>query len=213
MSRLLEALRAEGQFDSTGQFGVDRRLAQEKMRQFQLVDPRSYVLNLVAAAVALGASRVTITGRVGRCRIILHGLSLDSDFLTQPLSFIFIRSERLDLDGYRELAVGLSGALSLSRARLELTSGGRRVVLRGFDTAVADAAPGADTSILVQTRQGWPLHKRDSEDLGTVLVRAAHASIPVTLNGRPVTTEAEERPFLQRANGIEIWLGQSPGRV
>ena len=45
---------------SKGRFRVDRKRALSKLERFQLEDPTRYVLELVAAAVCAGASRVDI---------------------------------------------------------------------------------------------------------------------------------------------------------
>ena len=59
--RLIEALAKEGALVSAGEFTLDRVKAREKMRSFQLADPRMYVLLLVQAAVCKGAGHVDFT--------------------------------------------------------------------------------------------------------------------------------------------------------
>ena len=55
---LISDLRNEGEVVSEGRFTLDRDKAREKMRQFQLADPRAYVLELVQAAVLKGAAEI-----------------------------------------------------------------------------------------------------------------------------------------------------------
>ena len=56
--RLIADLRADGEVISAGEFTLDREKAREKLRHFQLADPRRYVLELVQAAVLKGAERI-----------------------------------------------------------------------------------------------------------------------------------------------------------
>lgn len=58
---LLERLKSVGEYDSTGQFTVDEEEARRKLARFQLTDSRRFVLELVMAAVSLGARRLAVT--------------------------------------------------------------------------------------------------------------------------------------------------------
>ena len=56
LNDLISELQESGQQDSSGQFTISKEKALEKLAQFQLADPRLYSLNLLASAVAGGAS-------------------------------------------------------------------------------------------------------------------------------------------------------------
>ena len=58
---VLARLRAEARLTCRLGFTLDRARAREKMREFQLADPRRWVLLLVRAAIMRGATRVSIT--------------------------------------------------------------------------------------------------------------------------------------------------------
>jgi len=54
----LEGYREAGQLDSSGDFTLSQAHAERKLQDFRLPEPRLYVLNLVASAVAGGASQI-----------------------------------------------------------------------------------------------------------------------------------------------------------
>ncbi len=58
---LLDRLKAVGEYDSTGQFTLDEEQARRKLARFQLTDSRRFVLELVMAAVSLGARRLAVS--------------------------------------------------------------------------------------------------------------------------------------------------------
>jgi hypothetical protein len=55
---MISRLAEEGRVVSDGEFTMDRERARRKMNEFQLADPRAYVLELVQAAVLKGAKRI-----------------------------------------------------------------------------------------------------------------------------------------------------------
>jgi hypothetical protein len=58
VDQLIGELASAGEVHSEGGFSIDREKAREKMRQFQLADPRRYVLLLVQSAVHQGATKL-----------------------------------------------------------------------------------------------------------------------------------------------------------
>ena len=61
VDKVLGDLRDSAALDGVSEFTLDREKARTKMRQFQLADPRRYVLLLVRAASLLGATRIELT--------------------------------------------------------------------------------------------------------------------------------------------------------
>ena len=61
LRRLREHLGAAGIADGAGEFSIDAARARDKLRDFQLADPRLYVALVVQAATLAGAGRIDFT--------------------------------------------------------------------------------------------------------------------------------------------------------
>ena len=61
LDSLLGEMATSGSADSQGAFTISWTRAKEQLAQFALPEPRRYVLNLVASAVASGATFIEVT--------------------------------------------------------------------------------------------------------------------------------------------------------
>ena len=141
---MLGELRNEGRETLRGGFTLDREKAREKMSSFSLADPRSYVLELVQAAVRMqGADgrRQVPAGDQGRGMLVRGGeairFDIDSDdmhlrFGGEPytatdfdLIYASLFSGGLDRRSRarRQLALGLNAALALNPRYVRVVSG------------------------------------------------------------------------------------------
>jgi len=111
---LIEHLRAAGELHSAGEFTLDQQKAQEKLRRYQLADPRTYVLSLVQAAVKKGATRIVFAIDANDMRMTFDGRPFARDALAHVYDAIFARGDDPDLGARRELAIGLNGAMALN---------------------------------------------------------------------------------------------------
>ncbi len=113
----LEGYRSEGRLDSTGDFTLSDDRAQEKLREFRLVEPRLYVLNLQAAAVSGGAKWVDFRGDA-------DDLYFACDADLGPSSALGQINTVATTDGVatsvRELALALNGCLPLAPKSLRV---------------------------------------------------------------------------------------------
>ncbi len=112
MDELLGALHEQGALDSSGRFTVARH-AREKLRRFQLLEPRRCVLQFVAAAVAGNASKIEM-------RVVNEDLELRFDGFTPSgaelrglLDYLFQGDSAPAI--HRELAVGVNTALLIAK--------------------------------------------------------------------------------------------------
>lgn len=111
MSAFLAQLRSEGETASQGAFTLEAGKAREKLAQFQLQDPRAFVVHLVAGAVAHGSEQV---------RVYLDSDDLVVDFDGPPVGrgrleqlFASLLSDDREQAPLRHWAVGLQGATTL----------------------------------------------------------------------------------------------------
>lgn len=112
----IEELQGEGEFESTGQFTLDARLAREKMARFALAGPADYLLKLVQAANLLGAVelRLNIEG-AGLGAMFFGAASLDVPLLADCLNGVCpLPAEPV----YTALFLGLNDALNRHHMKL-----------------------------------------------------------------------------------------------
>lgn len=196
MSELVEELRAGGRHDSFGAFSLDRKKAQEKMREFQLVDPHEYVLMLIAAAVAGGATRIDLDFH-GQCVVwTAHGWELEQAFLEQPLAGLLAGKDRPEVDAFRLFSIGLNAVFALRPKRVELASGSLHVNLKedgGTELLTQSAPPLHATRVTVHERWTWR-SMLGFDALGLAApeaslaeARAAWCPIPVFVDGRQIS--------------------------
>ncbi len=154
LEALMSQLRADGELDSVGEFTLDRRRAREKMRHFQLADPRAYVLELVQAAVLTGATEARFEIDADDMRLEFDGRPFTAEDFDQLYSSMFAR--RKSSGARRQLALGLNAAMALDPGHVHVESGGARMEMRaGADEKITAAErPVAGTRIHVRDRFG-----------------------------------------------------------
>lgn len=107
-----------GEFDSTGVFTISARQAQEKLKLFQLPEPRHYVLNALASAVLGGAGSFDLQADLSRTTLRFDGATLSKDELQDLLNQLLHPSERR----LQELGVALNACRALKVPTVELSS-------------------------------------------------------------------------------------------
>jgi hypothetical protein len=124
---LIASLRSEGALDTRGHFKLDAQKAREKLRKFQLEDPHHYVLEFVAAATLLGATRVELTLDADELEMSFDGAALTAAQLEDLYSAAFVRSEDDTERAMRLLAIGATAAGALDFTVLTIESGEARL--------------------------------------------------------------------------------------
>lgn len=213
---LLDTLRRAGRVDSEGDFTLDGRKAQEKMREFALVDSHEYVLKIVQAAVAGGASRVDVSADARGVRVVAHGWQVSAEVLADPFAGLFISQERVEAQDWRHLAIGLNAALALQPQGIEVRAGGRVLRIESAESrSVRDEASTHDgTRIDVLERVSWRLAGRALKALvggvpeaQLVATRVSWCRVHVTLNGRGVTDPEWTATIRRRVGGDPHYAG------
>lgn len=133
LNEFLSELRAIGVKDSEGSFTVSLETAEEKLKKFRLPDPRHYIVQIVAAAVASGASFLKIDPALTQIEFICDGRVPNLDELRSLNQYLF---ESMKGPAYlTELALGVQAALTLPARRVLVESytaeGSWQLELRG----------------------------------------------------------------------------------
>lgn len=126
VDRKIQELTSEGRHDSQGTFTLDSTRAREKLYHFQLPE-RAYVLNLVASAIAGGATRLKFYQDADDVKLASNATGLSrgalANLFASPLADA---GSKFDTAQLRELAIGLHGALAYQPRwiKLECDDGG-----------------------------------------------------------------------------------------
>ena len=197
MDKLLSHLGRSGEAESEGAFTISLERAQEKLAEYQLAEPRHYVLNALAAAVAGGAS-------YARCRVSSNEVTLEFDgsgFSIQELESLW--SEVLNPTRVRlqEMGVALNGALALKPRGISLISwdGEESHCLiweeEGWTAATGSPAPDSEPFNRLTVTEGLSLSRFYRVSRGIVpeadslALRGCLAPLELTLNGRVLSRE------------------------
>lgn len=230
----LDALRADlGRGSSVagdGEFTIDSQRARDKLRDFQLAEPRVYVVLLVQVATLVGATKISFT---------LDSNDLIAEFDGRPFTYneaedlyaqIFIDARTAEQRARQRLALALNAAISLRPRSVQLTSsgpdGGVRLDLRPgqpdhlsrFD-ATASARPTTRIHVKERRRLG-----RISDYLTLALEEEQHlrrlcaaARIRVDIDGKRLFNAWEnhrlEHAVELREPGVRGVAGLTPATV
>lgn len=104
---------------ATGAITLDRDKAKDKLRRFQLADPCAWLLELVRAAVAQGASWVEVTTDADDVRVAFDGRAFSAVDVRELYEALLARGAP---PGRQHLAVALNGAMALGPRFVELVS-------------------------------------------------------------------------------------------
>ncbi len=177
---LIDRLRQVGRLESRGAFTLDQRKAREKMARFQLTDPRRYILEVVEAAVALGAEALefqpgqAVEVRFAGTPLPARGLaSLDDFLLTVPGG--------PEEHALRALAMACAalGTLEVTRVRIESPAGAWMERTAGGETSGSGAF--GEHRFLVEGAHAKVRGRTPEEDL--LRSEACYCPIPLLLGG------------------------------
>lgn len=207
-AELIAELQANAEFDSQGAFSLDRDKARQKMRQFQLADPRRYVLLLVEAALLRGATTIAFEIDADDMRMRFDA-ALEWEDLDELYTSLFVDRSSVAIQARRELALACNAAMALNPrwARIESWSrtsagiAGVRAILRPDQSDTIERVEQAPNHVLAPSTE---IHVKDRfrpglvvrfvHDIGGSLPeellireRCALASVPITLDGKRVS--------------------------
>lgn len=188
---LLAALRAAGTADSEGWFTLDHDQALRKMRAWQLSDPHEWVLLLVSAAIASGASSVQVWRGDEQTLVSSDGVGPTPAEVNELFGHLLDGCDPGRASVLMPLSVALNSVLALPRAEIEMWagSGGQEAALRIVERR---AEVKAGTSVWkglhfhVRRPEAFLQRMTVSAEERLVRDRCRFAPIPVYCNGSPV---------------------------
>ncbi len=184
-------------------FSLARKRAIRKMREFALADPYYFVLELIQAAVAQGASYINVRTDRDDFTLSYTGGHFRETELGQLFDFLFAGKDRTDLGPVRELALGLNALLLFRPARIVVLSGdgttaGTTRMEIGQDAEQVDVGrasrPLRGTFIRAEGLRRGPLRKKTALsplpglplEVAAIEERCLTAPIPLVVNGDPL---------------------------
>ncbi|MDP2307175.1 MAG: hypothetical protein Q8P18_14210 [Pseudomonadota bacterium] len=183
---------------ATGRFRVDRRRALEKMEKFQLADPRAYTLELVAAAVSSGASRIDIRNDSDDFELSWEGDGPTRDELDGIFDHLFSKPTTARAGMLQHLAIGVLGALGQAPRWVRIDRGGTpslRLDIVDPVTTLAVEHPHDVVGTRVHVRQRLSvstlaeallLPLRDPSEARLLREAARWCPVPVHIGGKPI---------------------------
>ncbi|MCA9793600.1 MAG: hypothetical protein KC910_17435, partial [Candidatus Eremiobacteraeota bacterium] len=176
---LLERLRQGGTVDSLGQFTLDVEKARSKMARFQLTEPQRFVLEVVMAAVAGGASRIDITSQSRQLTVALPGLALAGQELANLDDYMLSSAGRGEERALAHLGIALNSLGQLNPQHIVLEVGGYRLQ-RGSGSDKLDQIETGPGRLVIDGRL-------DQTGLRQLLEgHCAHCPVELSWNGRAV---------------------------
>lgn len=225
LEALLESSRSGAERVGEGGFRLDWSRALDKVKRFQLSDPHRYVLELVQAAVAAGATAIGVETDADDVILRFDGRPFARAELERLFDHLFGQTpERTHL---RQLALGVNASLALGPKFVVVDSGDRREGARLRLTSHTDLSlkplPAEErldgTRVHVRDRVSWhtllDAVRKNPAEARLLAEGCRFAPIPVRLNGRllrqPFEPDALARHAFEQA-GIrgEVVLPPAP---
>ncbi|MFN3202525.1 MAG: hypothetical protein ACE366_29275 [Bradymonadia bacterium] len=140
IDQVIARSRQAGAFVERKTFTVARAQAIRKMRQFTLADPHHFVLELIQAALANGATSLNVASSKQFFALSYVGGSFHEAELSQLFDFLFTAKSDLENADLRLLALGINALMLMAPEQIVIESGNgttqgtTRVVIHGADT-------------------------------------------------------------------------------
>lgn len=207
---LLNQLSGEGELQSSGRFSVDVSKAKEKLAQFQFEDAFYYILKLVQAAVAGGASGLSLQSRTAEVEVTILGLGF-TPYQLENLLYSLMADRSETTPALRHFAMGLNAAVNTRASEITVQSFDGKEGLEVRWTKKGQRSAGwAPSKPLAQTRMllkrtaadvlsdiGAKIGSRDvfsmfsgdrkgmDREQGLIYDHGAFCPMPISINGRP----------------------------
>lgn len=175
-------LRQGGAKVAAGEFRLDEARAREKLAQFQLVDPRRYVLEFVKAAHLLGATGIEFQMDTDELEVRFDGDLVSREEFDDLASAVFGRRATAKQRALRHLAIGQNAAqtLRLREFSFEVLEGEPRPVMRIYLREQVRAA-----HLFLFARSLLSNRLPEAEILRA---HCALATLPIFVNGERIST-------------------------
>jgi hypothetical protein len=152
-----------------GAFTLAVEKAQEKLKKFQLPDPRYYITQVFQALLAGGADRIEVFTDELRVSVVFNGPGFTRYELEHIGDAVFESGKNRERDRLRELALGLLSLQGLNPQKIEIVSNDVAWTrVQGGRASVAPAG-GRAQSLEIQ-------HRRSDTNEATILRHALHGA-------------------------------------
>ncbi|AKT36945.1 hypothetical protein [Chondromyces crocatus] len=206
-----------------GALRVDARRAVAKLREHLLVDLHLYLLELVRAAVAGGATHIALQSDADDVIVNFDGRPLDRTTLVRLLDHVLDAPRDREGRRVRLLALGVNAALGLGLARVDvfIPLGPGRCVRARFTPATVEAGaeeaaarpehaevtappgmPAEGMRVELRRRMGWDVVRRAvaggrPPEIEMLAAATADLAIPITLDGAPLARVEVPAPLVR----------------
>ncbi len=215
---LIDSLRADGEVVGGRRgFTLDRARAREQMRHFQLANPLHYLLELVQAAVARGASQIRFDILATDVRMAFDGPPFTLEDIDRLYDDVFGNDPARDAQ--QCLAVGLNAAMAMDPRWVRLESGSAFLELRlgEGDRFGALESPIEGTTVHVKERLRPGVIIEFFQNLAGTLAeeallrqRCPFAPIPIDLEGEIISQRPVFGPSIIALREKNAELGWVP---
>ncbi len=201
LDAVVAASRAGAQQVEEGRFRLDWQKALDKIKRFQLADPHRYVLELVPAAIASGASAIGVTTDADDVHFSFDGQPYSEEELTRLFDYLF--AQDVSLVRVRQLALAVNSALGLQPKWVIVESGdgtvGHRMRLSTYKDHRVESLAGEEvprgTRVHVRERVSWKvmgdLFRTENAEDRLLADSCLHSPVPLVLNGSDVRRPVE----------------------
>lgn len=145
---------SEGRRVSTGRLRVDAARAVDKLRDYQLPDPTAWVLEVIRAAVAFGATAIRVTGDADDVRVAWDGPGPDAESLARLFDELVDPAPKRERRAHRLLATGVNTALGLEPRWIDVivTDGEGRAMAARYSARLLETTGDGSASRLRELR-------------------------------------------------------------
>lgn len=204
IDQVIARSRQPGAFAERKRFTVARQRALQKMRKFALAHPAHYIVELIQAAIANGATYTDIEIESRDVVLSYIGGSFSEAQLGQLFDFLFASKESIELADVRQLALGVNALLLAEPREVVIESGDgtiegttriqidakRNSVEVGTPTQVLNGtyvrAAQLNRSVLGHGLQGLM-------ELDVIEQRCLSAPVPIIVNSEPLFGFSSQR--------------------
>jgi hypothetical protein len=144
---VLEELYGAGTFDSSGSFSVRADKAREKLAQFRLENPYSYVVHLFSAAYMAGAESFRISMGLWNSELEFKGARLPVETLKDIFASLLLSPQDAQEWAAHELALGLQSGPVGGLKRATVCSENHQVTVVGEKVELSSLEGGSDLRI------------------------------------------------------------------
>lgn len=217
--------RQKGNFTERKTFTVARQSAIQKMRKFALSDPHYYVLELIQASVANGATYIDLDIKSQSVRLSYVGGGFSESELSQLFDFLFASKDDLDIADARQLALGINALLLAEPDQIVIESGDgtldgtTRVEIETATDRVTVGTPEKPLRGTFMTVSGINRNRfgagGDLRETQVIENRCLSATIPIIVNNEPVFGYSTQRipQLFGYPRSIEIDEGDLYGSI